>query len=110
MIISIAWGHGIMGKPFPYSLYIVHWTLIYLTDILFKREAVLNVNTLRDLCVFSIWLIGSVIWSFQIKVFLYVIPHPVLPAWHLRVVKHLGKVCPVSHADSQCQKCFRSIK
>lgn len=49
MIISIAWGHGIMGKPFSYSLYIVHWTLIYLTDVLFKREAVLNVNTLRDL-------------------------------------------------------------
>lgn len=85
MIISIAWGHGIMGKPFSYSLYIVHWTLIYLTDALFKREAVLNVNKLRGLWVFGIGLIGSVIWSFQIKVFLYVISHCVFPAWHLRV-------------------------
>jgi len=50
-----------MGKHFPRSLNTVCWTLIYLTDILFKGQTVLNINTLilRDLWVFDIWLIGS---------------------------------------------------
>lgn len=50
-----------MGKRFPCSLNTVHRTLNYLTDILFKGQTELNINTLslRDLWAFDIWLIGS---------------------------------------------------